>query len=272
MKTIVDNLLTGSRASSLSSTYVQPLGQLREFILTCSDRNKYDCHSNLARHAPFFYLPSMRTVRLFGTQTAWDTWDYPGLYSEIETLSISHSVLVTGSIENYLKLTKHLRSFRYTFNSSLASSSRDRIPFIVEHLLKYASASLRYLHISGFIWDSDYDDYGGYPFGSLKDFQVLRSISISVAPFWSMGKQLRNLQIESPRVSLTEILPSSAEQVVFANCLHTVEALATLQELSKKDQTQLLHLESVSFKFEPFRLRNGESLEWVQGAASSPLE
>ena len=262
IKIIVDNLLTGSRASSLSSAYVQPLGQLREIILTCSDRNRYGCYSDLATHAPFFYLPSMRTVRLFRTQTTWDTGNLPTFHSEIETLSISKSTIERESLENYLRLTKHLRSFQYTFNSSFAISSRQGIRFLVEDLLKYASASLRYLHIADHIWMSDYDDYGGYPFGSLKNFQVLRSIRISVDRSIPAVDHLRT---EWPSVSLTQMLPSSAERVVFGNCLHRVHALAALQELSKKDKTQLMDLKFVSFEFDFFRSEDGESLEWAQG-------
>ncbi|KAL8794055.1 MAG: hypothetical protein Q9195_003355 [Heterodermia aff. obscurata] len=264
MKTIMDNLLNVSRASSRSSTYFQPLGQLREIIFSCTDNSEDAETYSLAKYAPFFYLPSMRTIQLFDIRAESDTWDYPESHSNIENLSIYRSGGDKQSVRNYLKHTSHLRSFEYTCNSRLGILPLgDRFQYMIDKLLKYACASLHHLHIADVFFDINF--YGDpYFLTQLKDFQVLKSIDIRVERLWGTKKELRDPQSNSPNVSLMEILPSSVEQAVFGDCLHRVKALASLQELSKKDKAQLPHLKSVRFDFEPLP-SSSKSLEWVQG-------
>ena len=268
MDFVVDKVVIDTFSSSPSSTHVKPLGQLREIIFTCGDKSDRINYS-LDLHASFFYLPSIRTVRLLDIRTGYTDffpWDYPGINSEIETLSIFQSVIDNVSLQNYLKLTKHLRSFQYTPRCQrTAFSTTQLLPYIVGDLLKYACASLRYLYLTDIIWGSKYEDSGDGPFCSLKGFQALRSIRIGVTPTsWKMEQIVEDLESESPSVSLTQMLPASAERVVFGDCMHRVKALTTLQELSRKEKTQLPHLKFVSFEFEHVGLGDGQSLQWVQ--------
>lgn len=237
-----------------------PLSKLSHLTLTRSDKGRAGDSFGLSMYAPIFYLPSMRSIYAQYIRP-WDIWDFPGFSSNIENLIFHDSEVRAEAFITYLKDTKNLRQFRCQFGvENMFEDYRGFIPStIMPKLLRCAGHSLRGLELGGDIYSAKLARGGAHYIGSLKGFQVLRTIRIQSTMFIEPLEPLEILQGNRwlfddtlvtqgrPR-KLIDMIPSSAVRIRFGIETKNDVAVAMLHGLPEGKAELLPNLESVEFE------------------------
>ena len=268
LKRILDRILTTTQNTPRGS--IPCPSKLESVIFRRFDRvlNMAD-NETLSTYTPLFYLPSMRSICVDGTNTE-ESWAYPGVQSNINRLEIRElhtSTIKHDSLRAYLKTTQNLLQFKYVaiYANMAYDASRSQVKEIAQTVLEQAGHSLHYLYLTCWFINCGPDCVplaraGGLFIGSLKAFRVLEGIQVGasmlVEPVETRDRILTDpVSARSGRVQrLIDILPSSIvgllviDEPRVTGSGNGVDIGAMLEGLPESKADLLPYLRGVTFK------------------------
>ncbi|KAL8931151.1 MAG: hypothetical protein Q9208_000255 [Pyrenodesmia sp. 3 TL-2023] len=272
LKQVLDSMVgaTHTEMSGNQRKSTNSVCKLKNITFTRSDKGLTGNIWDLSMHAPFFYIPSVRSVRVEYLTAYQEAWDYPQLHSNIEKLDFYCPDTDIKSFDTYLEAVKNLAEFRYQQNQSAEHFCGKTVSLadLVGRLAVHAGHSLRHLELSDDIHNHVYEGSGGLFIGSLKSFQVLQSIRVEgpmlIKPVESEKFLLLNPDrgrrgnpqrlIDVLPVSLTDITLSSNAST--GHGVNSSVALLMLQDLPARKAELLPNLKIINLEFSLAGLKN----------------
>ncbi|KAL8751291.1 MAG: hypothetical protein Q9184_006115 [Pyrenodesmia sp. 2 TL-2023] len=265
LKRILDRMVSATHSGMLGShkKSTNSMCKLKNVTFTRSDGVVGEYGWDLSMHAPFFYIPSMRSVRLEYLRAHAEVWNYPDLHSRIEKLDFYCPDTDIKSMDTYLEAIDDLAEFRYQQSQSDERLIGKTVSLadLVGRLAVHAGHSLRRLELSDDRNTPVYEGSGGLFIGSLKPFQVLQSVRIEgsmlIKPVESekflLLNPVKGRQGTPPR--LTDVRPASVTNITLSSNASTghglngTVAILMLQDLPARKAEVLPSLKIVDLEF-----------------------
>lgn len=262
LKQVLDNMIGATRIgmSGTQGKPTNPVYKLKNITLT---RRSLDADVwDLSMHAPFFYIPSVRSVRVEYLRAYREAWNYLELHSNIEKLEFYCPDADIKSFDTYLEAVDNLAEFRYQQDQSIEPFGKTvSLADLVGRLAVHAGHSLRHLELSDDVHNHVYEGSGGLFIGSLQPFQALQSIRIE-GPMLIKPVETEKFLLLNPDQGrrgnpqrLIDVLPASLTDVTLssnASTGHGVNssvAILMLQDLPARRVEVLPRLKIVNLEF-----------------------
>ncbi len=238
-KRILDRMVIDSNSSmsGAQGEYRNSGCKLNNITLTRSDEGASFDKWDLSMHAPLFYTPSMRSIRVEYLRAHEEVWNHPGLRSRLEILDIYRPATDIKSLNTYLGASENLTDFCY--DTGIFGGGHFLLISLVRSLAVHTSHSLRRLKLGHECFVLPFNRLGGLFIGSLRMFQVLQSIQVEGVMLIKPVEAEANLTLElddwrpgNPQ-QLTNMLPAS---------LISLTLRSTAESYRSQDMTNAIHM------------------------------